>query len=263
MKTASSMNNQVAVVTLTEGGFGDRIAKRLAKESFFLAILDHKGTDGEKLAEAIRKEGGISFFKQADLSKQDDIKRCFEDIERFYGRVDILINAAELHNAPTPLAEVSPDEWNQIFALNLKGAFFSCREAIRVMRRQKSGQILNLSSTLGLDLPPCYGAYGISKLGLNALTELLAKEEGKYGIRVNAIAIGSVCVEDNAFHSQVNPDLEKAIVSHIPLKRHGTPEEVMETILFLISEEASYITGQIVNVSGGLQIPQLDPVLSS
>ncbi|UCF55841.1 MAG: SDR family oxidoreductase, partial [Deltaproteobacteria bacterium] len=198
--TEYGLKERVAVLTITRDGLADKLVERLVEEGCLLAILDHGEIQGKKLNEKIRREGGTSILKQVDLTNKKAVGECFEAIWDYYGHLDFLVNEAEIHNSLSFLAEISTEQWNQVLQLNLKGTFLACQEAVKFMRAQKFGRIINLSSTVSLDFPPCYGAYAISKLGINALTEVLAKEEAKHNIRVNAVALGSVSTDPSALY---------------------------------------------------------------
>ncbi|MFC1823705.1 SDR family NAD(P)-dependent oxidoreductase [Thermodesulfobacteriota bacterium] len=215
------LKNRVVVVTISSEGLGAAVARRLQPEGCLLALLtcDALGDRKSDIGNPDLKDSGFS--KHVKLFNRREVKDAFQEIMGLHDRIDILINAAELAPPACSLADLKPEQWNDVLALNTKGTLFACQEAVRFMRKQKFGQIINISSTRSLDLPPDHGAYAISKVGVNAMTEAMAKEEGKYNIRVNAVAVGKAMTDD-----------------------------VLETILFLISEEAGYITGQIIQVAG-------------
>jgi 3-oxoacyl-[acyl-carrier protein] reductase len=250
----SGLKGRVAVITMNGDGLVEDLKKRLAEEGCVLAIIDHGRIEGKRLDAKIRKKKGTSFYAQVDLTNKKEVGECFDAIWDLYGHLDILINTAEVQNPLSSLAQIDIDTWNRVLELNLKGTFLACREAVRLMRPQKCGRIINLTSTLSLDLPACSGPYAISKLGINAVTEVLAKEEGRHNIRVNAIALEGMLENQNAVHRRGTSASEENTLSHNSHRSRLIQEQVVETILFLISDESDYITGQVIDVSGRLQI---------
>jgi NAD(P)-dependent dehydrogenase (short-subunit alcohol dehydrogenase family) len=244
------IENQVAVVTTGGDALGARLIDRLVREGNRLAILETSGLGERQLGEEIGGIGNISFLKKVDLRSKDEVAQCFEEIHGHYGRVDMLIHAAEMLPPVSHFSEVLIPKWKETLDFNLRGTLLVCQEAVKLMRSQNYGRIVHVTSALSQDLPPGYGAYAISKLGVNALTELLAKEEARFNIRVNAVALGPVSGISGALYGQEDSEGHKEMLSQKPMNNQESLDDIIETILFLVSDESDYITGQVINVSG-------------
>lgn len=243
------MNGQVAVVTGASRGIGSAIAELFAQEGAKVVInYNTSEKEARALAEKIKKQGGEAICVKADVSKYDDVKRMVETTLKTHGRIDILVNNAGIHVAKDFL-EISEDEWDKTIDVNLKGAYLCSKEVARIMLKQKKGKIINMSSNSGLYHPSAmrFTEYVASKAGMNGLTKALALRLGPH-ITVNAICPGWIKTEMVA---QTDPEVERRILEETALKRYGTPEEVAASALFLASEEADFITGELLIVAGG------------
>ena len=169
-----------------------------------------------------------------------------------FGRIDALVNNAGVSATGVRLADCPLEDWDRILRVNLSGPFHLIRAVVPHMRERKSGHIINLSSNVTQRFPALYGAYTVSKCGLDALTRVLAKEEGPHGIRVNAIAPGPIRTEmlEQAL-AAMGPEKAEAFVKSVPLGRVGRPEEIAAVVRFLVSDAAGYVTGQVIYVNGG------------
>jgi len=243
------LNGQVAVVTGASRGIGSAIAELFAQEGAKVVInYNTSEKEARALAEKIKKQGGEAICVKADVSKYDDVKRMVETTLKTHGRIDILVNNAGIHVAKDFL-EISEDEWDKTIDVNLKGAYLCSKEVARIMLKQKKGKIINMSSNSGLYHPSAmrFTEYVVSKAGMNGLTKALALRLGPH-ITVNAICPGWIKTEMVA---QTDPEVERRILEETALKRYGTPEEVAASALFLASEEADFITGELLIVAGG------------
>jgi len=247
--SAMRLNGQVAVVTGASRGIGSAIAELFAQEGARVVInYNTSEKEARALAEKIKKQGGEAICVKADVSKYDDVKRMVETTLKTHGRIDILVNNAGIHVAKDFL-EISEDEWDKTIDVNLKGAYLCSKEVARIMLKQKKGKIINMSSNSGLYHPSAmrFTEYVASKAGMNGLTKALALRLGPH-ITVNAICPGWIKTEMVA---QTDPEVERRILEETALKRYGTPEEVAASALFLASEEADFITGELLIVAGG------------
>ena len=243
------MNGQVAVVTGASRGIGRAIAELFAQEGAKVVVnYNTSEKEARALAEKIKKQGGEAICVKADVSKYDDVKRMVETTLKTHGRIDILVNNAGIHVAKDFL-EISEDEWDKTIDVNLKGAYLCSKEVARIMLKQKKGKIINMSSNSGLYHPSAmrFTEYVASKAGMNGLTKALALRLGPH-ITVNAICPGWIKTEMVA---QTDAEVERRILEETALKRYGTPEEVAASALFLASEEADFITGELLIVAGG------------
>jgi len=183
-----------------------------------------------------------------DITKSSDVKEMVDQVRKRFGRIDILVNNAGIIRRGT-IETVTEEDWDRVIEVNLKGTFNCCKAVAEIMKSQKYGKIVNVSSIAGKmgDITSAPG-YGPSKAGVDALTKTLARQLAKYGINVNAVAPHAIETEMSA---QWSEERRKEIIASIPLGRLGKPEDVANAVLFLASDEASFITGEILDVNGG------------
>ncbi len=239
----------VALVTGAGRGIGKAIALAFAREKAHVVINDICQEDElERVAKEISDIGVQSRAIQADVSQLVQVQEMIGQIERTFQRLDILVNNAGIIRRGT-IETVTEDEWDDVIRINLKGTFNCCKAAFPIMKRQRMGKIVNVSSVAGKtgDITSAPG-YGPSKAAIDALTKTLARELAQYRINVNAVAPHAIETEMSA---QWSEEKRRSIIEAIPLKRLGTPEDVAQAVLFLASEKASFITGEILDVNGG------------
>ncbi len=239
----------VALVTGAGRGIGKAIALAFAREKAHVVINDICQEDElERVAKEISDIGVQSRAIQADVSQLVQVQDMIGQIERTFQRLDILVNNAGIIRRGT-IETVTEDEWDDVIRINLKGTFNCCKAAFPIMKRQRMGKIVNVSSVAGKtgDITSAPG-YGPSKAAIDALTKTLARELAQYRINVNAVAPHAIETEMSA---QWSEEKRRSIIEAIPLKRLGTPEDVAQAVLFLASEKASFITGEILDVNGG------------
>jgi 3-oxoacyl-[acyl-carrier protein] reductase len=244
-----SLQDKVAVVTGSSRGIGRAIALKLA--SLGAKVVVNYRTNAEaarEVVEAIRALGGQAMAVQADVADAEDAQRLIKAAQTTYGGLDILVNNAGT-TRDTLLARMSEDEWNLVINTNLKGAFNCAKAAIRPMMRQRYGRIVNITSVAGLAGNPGQANYSAAKAGLVGFTKAVAKEVGSRNITVNAVAPGFIPTDLTASLPQ---DLVEKAIEMTPLGRPGTSEEIAHAVAFLVSDGASYITGVVLRVDGGL-----------
>jgi 3-oxoacyl-[acyl-carrier protein] reductase len=243
------LKDKVAVVTGSSRGIGRAIALRLA--SLGARVVVNYRTNAEaaqEVVEAIGALGGQAIAVQADVGDADDAQRLIKTAQTTYGRLDILVNNAGT-TRDTLLARMSEEEWNLVINTNLKGAFNCTKAAIRPMMKQRYGRIVNITSVAGLAGNPGQANYAAAKAGIVGFTKAVAKEVGSRNITVNAVAPGFIPTDLTASLPQ---ELVEKAIEMTPLGRPGTSEEIANAVAFLVSNEASYITGVVLRVDGGL-----------
>lgn len=248
---AQKLKDKVAIVTGASKGIGAGIAKELAKEGASVVVNYSSSKEGaDRVVEEIKKNGGKATAIQADVSKQADIKRLFNEAKKAFGKLDILINNAGIYEF-SPIEEITEEHFHKMFNLNVLGLILSSQEAVKYFGDAK-GCILNISSVASTLCPPNATVYSSTKAAVDAVTKTLSKELGSKGIRVNTINPGVVDTEgvrsQNLLENELMDDLKK----RTSLGRFGKPEDIAKGVLFLVSDDASWITGETFVISGGL-----------
>jgi 3-oxoacyl-[acyl-carrier protein] reductase len=243
-----SLERRVAMVTGAARGIGLAIAKALAREGAAVALCDVSTSLLDAAVEEITTAGGEALAFQADVTDRQRIAAVVSRLMDRFARIDILVNNAGIYEVLS-LDEISEQQWDRMLAVNLKGVFLCTQAVLPVMRRQGEGWIVNMTSSAGKTGGLLCGAhYAASKAGVISLTKSVAREAASHGIRVNAIAPGRI---DTPMIHTVSEEENEALRRQIPLGRIGTPEDVARAVVFLVSDEASYITGEILDVNGG------------
>jgi NAD(P)-dependent dehydrogenase (short-subunit alcohol dehydrogenase family) len=246
--------NKVMIVTGGSRGIGAAVVRLAATEGYAVCVnyLNNQQAAEELVAAIIAKQGK-AIAVQADVAKEEDILRLFEQVDARLGTVTALVNNAGILDRQTRIENIGYERVRRIFATNVLGSFICAREAVRRMSTQlggKGGAIVNISSTAArLGAPNEYVDYAASKAAINTFTLGLSKEVAEEGIRVNAVSPGLVYSDIHA--SGGEPNRVERVKDSIPMKRGGTPEEVAEAVLWLLSDKASYTTGSILDVAGG------------
>ena len=260
---AQRLEGKVAVVigagqSPGEGlGNGRAAAIRFAREGARVLAVNRSLPSAEETAEMIRAEGGQAVACEADISNEGDIIRAISETVRLWGRLDVLHNnvGVSLGGGDADLMEITEDRFDNIYKINLRGTAFTCKHALRIMRQQRSGVIVNVSSAAAVGLYP-YAAYKATKAGVNALTEQLALQNAPFNIRINAIMPGLIdtpmAVATRAKKwSKSREEVLAERNAKVPLGRQGSAWDVANLALFLASDEASFITGTSILVDGG------------
>lgn len=242
---------KVALVTGASRGIGRACALRLAKDGFTVVVnYAHSAKEAEAVLATIRENGGDGMIYQADVSRLDDVKRMMRDVAKAYGQIDVLVNNAGIVRDEYVLM-LNPDTLDACFDLNVKGYFYCAQQAVLKMFRRKCGAIINMSSVSGILALPGQSVYGATKGAVNTMTATMAKELAPYGIRVNAVAPGFIETE---MLDALPPEKKEEYLNAIPLHRLGSVEDVAGVVSMLASNDAAYITGQVITVDGGISL---------
>ncbi len=245
------LEGKVAVVTGAARGIGKAIALKLASEGAAIAFTDLAIDDNAKATETEIEALGVKVKGFAsNAAHYDDTQKVVADIAKEFGRIDILVNNAGITRDGL-LMRMTEQQWDMVINVNLKSAFNFTQACTPIMMKQKSGSIINMSSVVGVSGNAGQANYSASKAGMIGLAKSVAKELGSRGIRANCIAPGFIITE---MTHQLPEDVRKEWASKIPLKRGGTPEDVANVTLFLASDLSSYVTGQVINVCGGMNV---------
>lgn len=240
------LEGKVALITGAARGIGKAIAERFAREGAKVGLIDLRDT--QEAARRLKSEGYEAFSLHVDITDHEAVRTLVESVAEEAGRIDILVNNAGIIARETIL-DLSYDTWRKVLDVNVNGTFNCCKAVLPHMVRRRSGRILNITSIAGkmgdITASPVYGT---SKGAINTFTKSLARQLAEYGITVNAVAPHAIETDMSAEWSD---EKRKAVIDAIPLNRLGKPEEVAGAALYLVSEEAAFITGEILDLNGG------------
>jgi len=242
--------DMVVVVAGGAGGIGEKIAKGFAREGSLTIILDSAEEGAQKVVREIESSGGKAFTVVADATKEDKVKDAIAGIVGKFGRIDVLVNSIGW-NKPTPFLETPESVWYQIMELNLMVTVRLCKAVLPYMIKQKFGRIINISSQQGRRAAPLAAPYAASKAAVISVTKSLAAGTAEHNIRVNAICPGIVDAGLTKQFLKDSPQYIEQMLPQIPMRRLCQPEEIASVVMFLASEESSYMTGQSLSVDGG------------
>ena len=242
---------KVALVTGASRGIGEETAVALARGGYDVALAARSEEALEKTAARCAEQGARTTVIPTDVTQEPQVRHMVEKAVKDLGGLDALVNNAGGSPFMAPILDLRPDGWEKLLRLNLTSAFWATQEAGKHFVAQRSGAVVNIASIAGVAASPALAAYGAAKAALISLTVTAAAEWGPAGVRVNAVAPGWVKTDLNRFAWE-NPEVEQSTVARAALGRWGDPTEIAEVVAFLVSERASYITGQTILVDGGL-----------
>ena len=242
------MSNRVAFVTGSSRGIGRAIALTLCREGFYIVVASPEVENNELVAGEIRAAGGEAMTLDLDIGSQESVKQGFAQVLAAQGRVDVLVNNAGITRDGLAM-RMKPADWDLVLKINLTGAFFAAQQALPGMMKNRWGRIVNMASVVGQAGSPGQANYVASKAALIGLTKALAQEMGSRGITVNAVAPGYI---ETDMTSVLPEAVKQKYLASIPLGRAGTIADVANAVKFLVSDDASYITGHVLSVNGGM-----------
>lgn len=248
----SKLKNKVAIVTGASKGIGAAIAKHFAGEGAKVVVNYASSKEGaDKVVKAITDNGGIAIAVQADVSKEGDVSRLFEATKQAFGTLDILVNNA-VHQGYLPIEQVSEADFHQHFNVNVLGPVLTIQASLKLFG-EKGGNIINISSGASKYPLPSASLYSATKAALDAVTISLSKELGVKNIRINSILPGATETEGAASAGvTAGSEYEKMFIANTPLGRRGQPADIAKVAVFLASDDAGWITGEQISVSGGM-----------
>jgi NAD(P)-dependent dehydrogenase (short-subunit alcohol dehydrogenase family) len=242
---------KTAIVTGAGKGLGWSIAERLARDGAHVVITDIDGKSAREKAHLIEQMNRQAMAIEMDVSRWSDVKAMVEKVVERFKRIDILINNAGILGPYLPVTDYPEEDWDRVIEVNLKGTFLCCKAVLPVMKAQSYGKVVNLASVAGKDGNANMSAYAATKAAIICLTKTLGKEMAPYNVFVNCVAPALIETE---MAREMTPEQRALLTSKIPLGRLGKPEEVASVVKFLVSEEASFVTGQCYDISGGRSV---------
>jgi len=242
------LQNKVALITGGAQGIGKTISEELVQNGAHVVLGDVNLEGAQATAEAINNNGGSASAVKIDVSNPAEVKQVFDSILKDKKPIDIMINNAGITRDGL-MIRMKEADWDRVLNINLKGTFLCSQQAAKQMMKQKSGAIVNIASIVGVMGNFGQANYSASKAGVIGLTKTLAREVASRGIRVNAVAPGFI---DTEMTRVLDESVRQKLIEQIPLAKLGLPEDVARCVAFLVSDRSSYITGQVINVNGGM-----------
>jgi NAD(P)-dependent dehydrogenase (short-subunit alcohol dehydrogenase family) len=249
-KISYGLGGKVCLITGGAQGIGEACARLFLEQGAKVVIVDIHNERGQSLASQLQQQGHEILFIASDIGNKVEVDAVIKQVISQHGRLDVLVSNAGIFKA-APFLEVSESDFDEVLRVNLKGAFLMGQAAARVMKDQGGGAIVHMSSVNGVLAIPEIASYNVSKGGLNQLTRAMALALADDGIRVNAVAPGTIATELASKAVLTSDEARNKILGRTPMKRLGNPSEVAHVVAFLASDAASYMTGEVITVDGG------------
>jgi NAD(P)-dependent dehydrogenase (short-subunit alcohol dehydrogenase family) len=249
-KISYGLGGKVCLITGGAQGIGEACARLFLEQGAKVVIVDIHNERGQSLASQLQQQGHEILFIASDIGNKVEVDAVIKQVISQHGRLDVLVSNAGIFKA-APFLEVSESDFDEVLRVNLKGAFLMGQAAARVMKDQGGGAIVHMSSVNGVLAIPEIASYNVSKGGLNQLTRAMALALADDGIRVNAVAPGTIATELASKAVLTSDEARNKILGRTPMKRLGSPSEIAHVVAFLASDAASYITGEVITVDGG------------
>jgi len=249
-KISYGLGEKVCLITGGAQGIGEACARLFLEQGAKVVIVDIHNERGQSLASQLQQQGHEILFIASDIGNKVEVDAVIKQVIAQHGRLDVLVSNAGIFKA-APFLEVSESDFDEVLRVNLKGAFLMGQAAARVMKDQGGGAIVHMSSVNGVLAIPEIASYNVSKGGLNQLTRAMALALADDGIRVNAVAPGTIATELASKAVLTSEEARNKILGRTPMKRLGDPSEVAHVVAFLASDAASYMTGEVITVDGG------------
>ncbi|MFK7946593.1 MAG: SDR family NAD(P)-dependent oxidoreductase [Saprospiraceae bacterium] len=248
-----SLNQKIAIVTGASSGIGEATAIELANRGATIIVSDINTKKGQSVVDKINENGGKAIFIRANVADDNDVNILINQTLEQFGRLDIMINNAGIAGNLSFFEHISDEDWNSIIAVNQTGVFYCMRAALKVMKAQKNGCIVNTSSVAGIGAAPRMGAYAASKHAVIGMTKTAAVEYAKYNIRINSICPTVIKTPMGMGYMDEDIQVQQMVKAAIPMKRFGEANEVARTVCWLCSDDASFITGESIRIDGGMK----------
>lgn len=245
------LSDKVAVVTGSSRGIGKEIALSLAEKGALVAVnypVEAEKENAQEVVKKIKELGKEAITIKANVAELEEVKEMMKQVKNKFGSIDILVNNAGITN-DNLLLRMKEEDWDSVIDVNLKGVFNCTKAVTKIMMKQRSGKIINIASVVGIMGNAGQANYSASKAGVIGFTKSTAKELASRGITANAVAPGFI---ESKMTDQLSEEVIEEMLAAIPLDEFGKPEDVANTVSFLASQEADYITGQVINVAGGM-----------